>query len=64
MNLGEKGPPGKGFGLMSIRERARAIGAEMLIADGSNAGTRLEIIMANSVPVAVEADNHEDPACR
>jgi signal transduction histidine kinase len=56
--------PLKGFGMMSIRERARAIGAEVQLGDCDGAGARLEVILANDVPAVWEADLHADPACR
>ncbi len=57
-------PSSKGFGMMSIRERARAIGAEVQLGDCVGKGARLEVTMANYVSAAWEANIHADPACR
>jgi signal transduction histidine kinase len=42
---------GSGFGLKSIHERARAIGAEMRLESQVGRGTRLEIVLRSSIPL-------------
>lgn len=59
----ENGQTRKGFGLMSIRERARAIGADVQFASRHGAGARLEVTMANDIPAVMEAEANADPAC-
>jgi signal transduction histidine kinase len=45
---------GVGFGLKSIRERARAIGGEMRLDSRPGAGTRLEVELAACAPIVVQ----------
>ena len=44
-----------GIGLTSIRERARAIGAETRIESEPGQGTRIQVELANNVPTLIEA---------
>ena len=59
----ETGLSSKGFGMMSIRERARAIGAKVQLSDCAGEGARLEVTMGNYISAAWEPKIYADPAC-
>ncbi|MCL4395168.1 MAG: GAF domain-containing sensor histidine kinase, partial [Chloroflexi bacterium] len=60
----ENGGTQKGFGLMSIRERARTIGAQVQLSSRPGEGARLQVTVGNYVPMPMEANVDADPACR
>jgi NarL family two-component system sensor histidine kinase LiaS len=53
--------PNAGFGLKSIRERARALGAELCLSSSVGKGTRLEVILRNCSP-ALPRGSDANPA--
>ena len=50
-----------GFGLKSIRERARALGAELCLTSSEGQGTRLEVVLRNCLP-ALQRGGDANPA--
>ncbi len=60
---GDGKPTSPGIGLMSIRERAHALGAEAGITTRSGQGTRIQVQLANIVPIVMESEPNANPAC-
>ncbi len=52
-----------GIGLTSIRERARTLGGDAEISSRPGQGTRIQVQLANIMPIFAESEPNANPAC-
>ncbi|MGE5261777.1 MAG: histidine kinase, partial [Acidobacteriota bacterium] len=55
--------PSTGIGLISIRERAHALGAEAQIETSPGKGTRIRVELGKSLQMGMESETDANPAC-